>query len=65
MLHDFPIIIVDENLDARIVRSIIQFGYIVYSISDEKSGITDFEVIDIAIEKADLLLPRIKILAIL
>ena len=39
MLHDFPIIIADESVDWRIVKSLKDHEYSVYSILEEQSGI--------------------------
>ncbi len=51
MLPDFPLIIADESVDARIIRSLVDHGYNVYAIIYESPGITDTHVIEIAIEK--------------
>ena len=50
MLHDFPLIIADESVDMRIIRSLADNGYSVYAIIIEHSGITDKNVIDIAVK---------------
>ncbi len=49
MLRDFPLIIADESVDGRIIRSLIDAGFRVYSVIIETPGIADTEVIDIAI----------------
>ncbi len=51
MLPDFPLIIADESVDARVVRSLQDHGYSVYSIMNESPGITDARVIEIAKER--------------
>ncbi len=51
MLPDFPLIIADESVDARIFRSLIEHGYSVYSISIKSPGIADTLVIEIAHKK--------------
>ena len=51
MLPDFPLIIADESVDARIIRNLVSVGYEVYSIADETPGISDDKVIEIAIER--------------
>ena len=38
-------------MDARIIRSLKEYGYIVFSISDETPGISDSNVIEIAVKK--------------
>ena len=49
MLPDFPLIIADESVDARIIRSLKDHGYSIYSVIIESPGITDTQVIEIAI----------------
>ena len=51
MSPDFPLIIADESVDARIIRSLGDQGFSIYSIIHESPGITDSEVIKIAIQK--------------
>ena len=48
MLYDFPIIVTDESVDARIIHSLVEKGYKTYSISKESPGISDNRVIEIA-----------------
>ncbi len=60
MLHDFPIIVADESVDWRIVKSLKEHGYSVYSILEEQSGISDDEVIAIAIEKGGFIITEDK-----
>lgn len=60
MLPDSFLIIADESVDARIIISLRELGYSVYSISKEKPGITDTEVIEIAIEKKGYILTEDK-----
>ncbi len=51
MSHNFSLIIADESVDVRIIKSLIENGYAVYSIIVETPGITDLNVIRIAFEK--------------
>ncbi len=60
MLRDFPIIIADESVDDRIIRCLQEQGYQVYSIGDEIPGISDFQVIDIAVVKNGYILTEDK-----
>ena len=48
---NFPEIVADESVDARIIQAIKLKGYNVYSISSDNHGISDAEVILIAINK--------------
>ena len=41
-------IIADENLDARIIKILRDHDYLIFSISEELHGISDFEIIDLA-----------------
>jgi predicted nuclease of predicted toxin-antitoxin system len=47
----FPEIVADESVDARIISALKAAGYILYSIADYKGGITDAEVISIALNR--------------
>jgi predicted nuclease of predicted toxin-antitoxin system len=51
MSPDFPVIVADESVDSRIIKSLVGKGYSVYSIARETPGITDSVVIEIAVEK--------------
>lgn len=51
MSPDFPLIVADESVDARIIKSLISQGYDVYSIVVESPGITDLNVIRVAFER--------------
>lgn len=51
MSLNFPIIIADESVDVRIIKSLIEEGYSIYSIIAESPGITDLNVIRVAFEK--------------
>ena len=50
MIH-FPEIVADESVDARIITALRQRDYNVYAIAEVNSGIIDFAVIQIALEK--------------
>ncbi len=60
MSPDFPLIIADESVDARIIRHLSDIGYSVYSIMAETPGIPDSKVIEIAIEKNGYLITEDK-----
>lgn len=60
MLRDFPVIIADESVDSRIVNALAEYGYEVYSISQQNAGISDSEVIEIALEKNEFILTEDK-----
>jgi len=60
MLRDFPLIIADESVDARIIKNLLSNGYAVYSIMNETPGITDTRVIEIAIEKGGFIITEDK-----
>ena len=60
MSHDFPLIIADESVDARIIRSLTDNGYTVYAIITETPGITDSKVIEIAIQKSGYIITEDK-----
>ena len=51
MSPEFYLIIADESVDARIIRALRSHGYEVYSIIEEAPGITDSEVIEVAVRK--------------
>src|SRR5678815_1566273 len=48
---NFPEIVADESVDARIIAVLIQQGYNIYSIAENNSGIADAMVIQIALNK--------------
>jgi predicted nuclease of predicted toxin-antitoxin system len=48
-------IIADENIDSHIISALRDSGVEVFSISEELSGIDDFEIIELA-RKADLII---------
>lgn len=50
MLPDFPTIIADESVDGRIVQLFQELGYTIISIVKVSPGISDGEVIDIAVQ---------------
>ena len=50
MLPEFPLIVADESVDARVIRMLSEYGFSVYSIAAEKPGISDSQVVAIAIE---------------
>ena len=50
MSHNFPLIVVDESVDHRIVMQLIREEFSVYSITTEMPGITDTEVIAVSVE---------------
>lgn len=60
MSPEFPLIIADESVDARIILALKQDGFLVYSIAKECSGIPDIEVIQIAILKQALIITEDK-----
>jgi predicted nuclease of predicted toxin-antitoxin system len=49
MSPEFPLIIADESVDARIILALRQTGFIVFSIANECAGISDLEVIQLSI----------------
>jgi predicted nuclease of predicted toxin-antitoxin system len=53
-------IVADESLNARVIRSIRQVGLHVYSIAESQSGITDFEVLQAARVRKALLISEDK-----
>src|SRR6478609_4654309 len=53
-------IVADESVDFRIVTELRKLGLNVYSISENKPGIKDSLVLDIAFEKGALLLTEDK-----
>src|SRR5438046_2175115 len=50
MLPEFPTVIADESVDARIIRSLVGNGYNVFSIREKQPGLSDSSVIKIALE---------------
>ena len=60
MLPDFPIIVADESVDARIVRVLRQKGYRIYSVAEETPGITDDDVVSLATLKSAYILTEDK-----
>lgn len=51
-----PEIVVDESVNYRFVRRLRDFGFSVYSIGEEKSGISDQEVLEVVREKRAVLI---------
>lgn len=51
MLPDFPLIIADESVDGRIIQALTVSGYNVFAVAKECPGISDNEVIQIALSK--------------
>ena len=60
MLPDFPLIIADESVDSRIIRSRTAKGYRVFPIISQSPGITDAQVIEIAVEKKGFIITEDK-----
>ena len=60
MSPDFPLIIADESVDFRIIRSLRDQGFSIFAISTETPGITDSKVITIAVEKHGYILTEDK-----
>jgi predicted nuclease of predicted toxin-antitoxin system len=60
MSPDFPLIIADESVDARIVQGLIDGGFSIYSITKESPGITDTQIIGIAVEKKGFIITEDK-----
>lgn len=60
MSLDFPLIIADESVDYRIVTSLLNNGFEVFSISKECPGLKDSEVIELAVEKNGFILTEDK-----
>ncbi len=60
MLREFPLINANESVDDRIIRFLRVEGQRVFSIGDETPGISDFHVIDIAVEKHGYILTEDK-----
>ncbi len=60
MSFSFPLIIADESVDFRIIQHLRGHDFQVYSITEELSGITDSEVIDVAIDKKAFILTEDK-----
>ena len=55
-------IVADESVDMRLIKSLEKAGYSVFSILRESPGIPDVRVIEIGIERLGLSLLKIKIL---
>ena len=53
-------IVADESLNARVIRSIHEAGIPVYSIEENQSGIPDFDVLQTARERKALLITEDK-----
>jgi predicted nuclease of predicted toxin-antitoxin system len=53
-------IVADESLNARVIRSIRAVGIQVYSIAESQSGISDFDVLQTARERKSLLISEDK-----
>ena len=57
---NFPEIVADESVDARIIKALQQIGYIIYSIANYSIGISDAEVILTALNKKAFILTEDK-----
>ncbi len=55
-------VVADESVDFRIVISLRDIGFSVYSIAEEIPSITDQSVLSIAVDKKALLITEDKIL---
>ncbi len=51
MLRDFPLIVADESVDGRIISALKKHEYAVFAIASECSGVSDSQVIELAISK--------------
>ena len=60
MLNNFPLIIADENTDARIIQSLIYNGYHIFSVQQLMPGISDAEIIKYAWIKGGFILTEDK-----
>ena len=53
-------LLADENIDQFIISGLRNAGYTVYSVREDNAGISDAEVIDLAVEKQALILSEDK-----
>ncbi len=60
MLPDFPLIIADESVDGRIVQALTVSGYSVFAVAKECAGISDSEVIQLALSKGAFIITEDK-----
>lgn len=60
MLFKFPVIIADESVDARIIAGLVQGGYSVISVAQESPGISDTDVIALAMERSGYIITEDK-----
>ena len=60
MLNKFPLIIVDESIDARISEALRSAGFNLFSIQEMMPGTDDLEIIQLAAEKGAYILTEDK-----